>query len=182
MTNNNSGAEEGTIEVIVIEIYAKEDRTPPEGKHYEVLVDGKPYKFHHHHVTGKEILEKAGKTPIECFTLFEKRKHCEYEKVEPEQKVNLARHGVEHFKTEPPERFCFKVDTDEFHTHHKVLTPNQILEIAGLKPVTNYYLILIKPDGQKVNYKDKPTEPIHMTCPCMRFIAVNVGPTTVSYC
>jgi len=180
MSTNQTGADEGTIEVVEIEIYAKEDRTPPEGKHYKVVVDGKHYIFHHHLVTGKEIQEKAEKVPVECFRLYEKRRHCEYEKIEPGQQVNLARHGVEHFKTEPPEKFCFKVDTDEFHTTQKVLTPNEILDIAGFKPVPNYYIIMIKPDGQKVSYKDKPNEPIQMMCPCMRFIAVNIGPTPVS--
>ena len=168
------------IEVIEIEIFTKEGKTPPEGKHYKVLIDGKHYIFHRHIVTGKEILEKAEKKPVECYTLFEKVKGCEYEKIGLDQEVVLTKHGVEHFITEPPKEFCINVDDEKYKTKEPVLTPNQILEIAGLKPVTNYYLILIKPDGDKISYEGKPNEPIKMVCPCMKFVSVYVGPTPLS--
>lgn len=180
MKNENGGAE-GTIEVIVIELYTNEDKTPPEGKHYEVKIDGKPYVFHHHEVTGKEIQEKAGKLPIECFGLFEKKKHHEYKKIEPEQKVNLIKHAIEHFKTEPPEKFCFKIDDIECHTHHHELTSVELLEITKkFIPVDDYYLIYIRPDGKSENLKDRRNEKLKMVCPCMIFTAVYTGPSTLS--
>lgn len=182
MTNAEEKKNEGyvEIEIIEIEIYTREGKTPPEGKHYKVVIDGKHYIFHHHHVSGREILEKAEKKPIECHVLFEKVKDHEYKRIELDEKVNLAKHGVEHFKTEPPTEFCFEVDGEKYKTKKHILTPNEILEIAGLKPVANYYLISVKHNGEKISYEGKPNETIKMECPCMNFVSVYVGPTPLS--
>ena len=167
-------------EVIDLEIYAKSDKTPPIGKSYKVKIDNEYFIFDQHLVTGKEILEKARKIPIECHTLYQKLKHCDFEKIDLNEKVDLAKLGVEHFVTKPPEVFYYTVDKEPETTDQKELTPNQILELAGITPVPDYYLVQINPDGSQTSYKDTPTTPIRMKCPAMKFVSVFRGETPVS--
>jgi hypothetical protein len=175
----NKNIDESNHEIIDIEIYTNEGKHPPIGKHYKVKIDGEYYIFHHHIVTGKDILEKACKTPVECHSLYQKFKDCDFNKISLDEKVDLAKHGIEHFVVKPPEVFYYTVDGESETTEHKSLTANQILELAGLKPA-DYYLVLVHSDGRQDSYKDKPHEEIKMKCPGLKFISVFRGEVPVS--
>lgn len=167
-------------EVIDLEAYTKSDKKPPVGKKYKVKIDNEYFVFDHHIVTGREILEKSGKIPVECHSLYQKLKGCDFEKIDLNEKVDLAKPGIEHFVVKPPEVFYYKVDDEPETTDQKVLTPNQILELAGIKPVSDYYLVQKNPDGTEISYKGKPNEPIKMLCPAMKFVSIYNGETPVS--
>jgi len=94
--------DEGEIfeEIIDIEEYIKAGRTPhPRAKGYLVRVDKQKIHFDKAVVTGREILNRAGKVPPEKYILRQVLKGGVLEKVELDQKVDLARHGIEKFKT-----------------------------------------------------------------------------------
>jgi Multiubiquitin len=171
---------QGAIEIIDLEAYTKSDKKPPVGKKYKVKIDNEYFVFDHHIVTGKEILEKAGKTPIECYSLYQKLKHRDFEKIDFDEKVDLIKHAIEHFVVKPPEIFHYILDDEPETTDKKELTPNQILELAGITPVSDYYLVQINHDGSQISYKDTPTTPIKMHCPTMKFVSVFRGETPVS--
>jgi len=178
--NNDSSNVQGAEEVIDLEAYTKSDKKPDVGKRYKVRVDNEFYIFDHHIVTGKEILIKVGKTPIECYSLYQKLKNCDFEKIDLNEKVDLTKPGIEHFVVKPPEVFYYAVDDEMETTDQKVLTPNQILELAGIKPISDYYLIQKNPDGTEISYKGQPTMPITMLCPAMKFVSIYNGETPVS--
>jgi hypothetical protein len=169
-----------TVEVIDVEDYTRHDRKPPAGKKYKVKIDNKYFVFNHQLVIGREILEMAGKTPVECHTLYQKLKHSDFEKIDLDEKVDLAKPGIEHFVVKPPEVFYYSVDGEPETTDLKELTPNQILELAGIIPVSDYYLVQINYDGTQTSYKDSMTTPIKMQCPAMKFVSVFRGETPVS--
>ncbi len=73
--------------------------------------------------------------------------------------------------------FQFTVDDEPFSTHEHILTPTQILQIAGIDPAT-HYLVEIRGNHQE-SYKDKPNEPIHMHQHA-KFVSVFTGSTPVS--
>ncbi len=171
---------QGANEVIDLAAHTKSDKKPPVGKKYEVIVDGEKYVFDHHVVTGKEVLDKAGKIPAECHSLYLKLKHCDFELIKLHDKVDLIEKGVEHFITKPPLVYHYFVDDEPETTEEKELTPNQILELAGITPVSDYYLVQILSDGTQISYKDSPTTPIKMKCPAMKFVSVFRGETPVS--
>lgn len=175
---NNSTKSNETID---LEAFAQSDKKVPVGKKYKVKIDNDFFVFDHHLVTGKEILEKAQKIPIECYTLYQKFKHCDFEKIDSNAKVDLTKPGIEHFVVKPPEIFHYTVDAEPETTDEKQLTPNQILELAGITPVNNYYLVQINQDGSQTSYKDRPTESIRMVCPSAKFISVYQGEMTVSF-
>lgn len=183
MINNekNQNSEKMIIEIIDVEIFTREDKTPPHGKKYKVKVDNEYFVFDHHIVTGGEILKMANKTPAECHTLYQKLKHCDFERISLNEKVDLAKPGVEHFVVKPPEVFNYTVDDEPETTDQSELTPNQILELAGIKPVTDYYLVQIKEDGGQISYKEDSTVSIKMLCPAMKFVSVFRGEMPVSF-
>lgn len=177
-TEKNNQANED--EIIDLEAYTRSDKKVPAGKKYKVKVDGKDYVFDNSTVTGEEILLKAGKTPVECHSLYLKLKGSDFELVRMHDHVNLAQGGVEHFITKPPIVYHYLVDTDQETTEEKELTPNQILERADFKPVSDYYLVQVLQNGDQISYEGKGDVPIKMTCPTMKFSAIFKGETPVS--
>lgn len=167
-------------EIIDVEAFTKNGKKPPVGKKYKVKIGGYSYVFDHQVVTSRELLEKAGITPIECFWLYQKLKDCDFEKIDLKEKVDLAKGGIEHFVVKPTEVFDYFVDNEPETTDEKELTPNQILEAAGLTPVKDYYLVRINPDGSQTSLKDSSDTPLKMVCPAVKFISAFRGETNVS--
>jgi multiubiquitin len=154
---------------------------PEKQKEYRILVDEENIAFDHSKVTGQEILEKAGKTPVECHTLYLKGKHNEQRKIGLTEEVDLSLPGIERFTVGPPEVFSFMVDDEPFTTTEQELTPNQILELAGFTPVTDFYLMQTFADGSEpISYKETPEQTIHLECPPMTFVEMFRGATPVS--
>jgi len=167
------------LEIIDLEAYAKADKKPPVGKKYKVKIGVESFVFDHHLITGKELLVKAGKLPVECYSIYQKLKGCDFEKITFSETVDLSKPGIEHFVVKDPEIFHYTIDDEPESTEEKFLTPNKILSDAGLKP-EDYYLVQIFPDGSQESYLDKPQKPIEMKCPGPKFISVFRGETPVS--
>lgn len=166
-------------EVIDIEHYSNTDKKPPKGKRYQVKVDEKTIVFDKEKVSGQELLAAAGKTPVECFSLYQKLKGCDFEKIDLTEVVDLTKPGLEQFITKPPEVFYYDLDDEPETTDLKEMTPNQILKAGGVDSKT-HYLVQVNADGSQVSYKDKGDHPIKMKCPRTKFISVLNGPTPVS--
>jgi hypothetical protein len=174
MTNNNSQEE-----LIDIEHYSNTKQKPPAGKRYQVKVDDQTIVFNKEKVTGLEILEAACRTPAECYTLYQKLKDCDFEKVSLTEVVDLTKPGIERFVTKPPEVFHYDLDDEPETTELKEMTPNQILKAGGIEPKT-HYLVQVNADGSQTSYRDKGEQPIKMKCPRVKYISVLNGPTPVS--
>lgn len=177
--NLNPSDAQGADEIIDLENYAQSGKKPPIGKKYRVKVDNEYFIFDHHLVTGKEILEKVGKIPVECHSLYQKFKHGDFEKIGLQDKVDLLKPGIEHFVVKPPEVFYYTIDKEPETTDLHSLTPNQILEFAGLTPVSDYFIIQIHSDNTQESFKDQPNEPIKMKCPGLKFVSVSRRNTSV---
>lgn len=171
---------QSAIEVIDLEDFAKTDKKPPIGKKYKVRIGNDYYILDHHIVTGMEILEIAHQIPVECHSLYQKLRHCDFEKIDLVEKVDLTKPGIERFIVKPQEVFHYTVDAEPETTDEKEMTPNRILEQAGITPASDYYLVEINSDGSQTSYKDSPERPIKMKCPQMIFISVFNGETPVS--
>ncbi|CAD5269286.1 MULTISPECIES: multiubiquitin domain-containing protein [unclassified Imperialibacter] len=157
----------------------KEEKTSAK-KTYKVDVDGKKIDFIEPVVKGRDILVKAGKTPPECHSLYQKLKGCDFEKISLDERVDLSNPGIERFTVKPPDVFFYTLDEEPETTGEKALSANQILEDGGIMPVKDYYLIEIDSAGQEISHKDTPDEPIQMKCPGSKFVSVFKGETPVS--
>ncbi len=167
-------------EVIDLNEYAKTDRKPSVGKHYQVLVDQELITFEKEKVSGREILKRASKNPPECFSLYLKRKGCEPDRISLDELVDLTSPGVEIFFTKPPEIFFYDMDSEPETTDLKEMTPVQIMVAAGVDPKT-HYLVQALDNGEQIKYNDNPEQPIKMRCPRMKFFSVLNGPCPFSH-
>lgn len=167
-------------EIVDLELYSKEGKKPPAKKKYKVKIEKEYYIFEEEIVTGREIMERAAITPIECFWLYQKLKDCDFEKIDPSEKIDLTKKGIEHFVLKPTEIFNYFVDAEPETTDQKELTANQILEAAGITPIKDYYLVRINPDGSQNSFKDTSDVLIKMVCPAVKFVSAFRGETPVS--
>ena len=89
------------IEVIDIEVYAKEGKKVPHGCHYTITVDRQKYTVEVECMTGREILLLASKNPPERFQLNQKIKGGKVIKIGYDQTVCFTEPGIEKFMTIP---------------------------------------------------------------------------------
>ncbi len=101
MTIDNTNPQDVSLEYIDIEEYAKAGKEPPKGKKYLIKIDKALYKVDQECMTGKEILEVAGKIPVERFQLNIKKKAGEVKKVSYDEKICFCEPGIERFMTIP---------------------------------------------------------------------------------
>lgn len=86
------------IEVIEIEVFAREGKPVPKDKHYKIRVDKEIFVIHKPTITGREILELVHKTP-NVYNLYQHFHHGQTELIEPDRVVDLTAPGVERFST-----------------------------------------------------------------------------------
>lgn len=146
---------------------------------FKVRIDDAVYEFGTSTVLGRDILKAAGKLPAECYTLYEKLKGCDFEKINANEKVDLSRPGIEQFVVKPPEVFHYWVDGEPETTDNAQLTANQILEAAGYNS-KEYYLVQINDDGSQISFENEPDKHITMKCPGLKFTALYRSSTPVS--
>ena len=95
------GREVLIVEIVDIEQCGRENRPPPLAKHYKIKIDHDYYVLDHRFVTGRQLLERAGKLPPERYEI-EKRLHGgDYVAIELDQVVDLGEPGIEVFETFP---------------------------------------------------------------------------------
>jgi hypothetical protein len=80
-------------------------------------------------------------------------------------------------KPHRPHLTTFEVDGEPVETTEKTLTPNQIMQLAGVDAAT-HYLVELK-GREQVSYEGRPDAEIHVH-EKQKFITVATGPTPVS--
>jgi hypothetical protein len=73
--------------------------------------------------------------------------------------------------------FDYTVDDEPQSTTEHQLTARQILQKAGIDPLSHYLVQLL--GNHKESYQNKPDEVIHMH-EHMKFISISTGPAPVS--
>ncbi|WP_374572368.1 multiubiquitin domain-containing protein [Phenylobacterium sp.] len=85
-------------EVVDIEVYVREQKTVPLARAYRIRIDKPYYVVEVPKMTGRQILELAGKNPPEDYVLRQII-HGQPVKVEHNAVVDFRTPGVEKFKT-----------------------------------------------------------------------------------
>jgi len=86
-------------DVVEIEEFGKKNEEPPPAKSYKVRIDKGKYIFDQQVVSGKDILEKAGKTPHTRWRLHQKVHGGQMIEIGYEDNVDLGEKGIERFTT-----------------------------------------------------------------------------------
>lgn len=86
------------VEIIDIEIYAKQGKQPPRAKKYKFRIDREPFVIGNRHITGAELFELAKKSPAE-YRMHQKMHGGHMREIGVDTKVDLGEPGVERFAT-----------------------------------------------------------------------------------
>ena len=91
-----------TDEIIDIEEYAKAGRpVPTKAKRYQIRIDKQKYVVRVPAMTGRDLLNLAGKTPATNFMISQKFRGGEARKIGYDEKADFTQPGVERFMTMP---------------------------------------------------------------------------------
>ena len=98
--------------------------TPPRRplQHYRVLIDRDPVEVSTSPVTGRELLELAGKRPVDNYAIYLKVKGSQPVRIALDEKIDLGRPGVERFVTLPLDQ------TEGFGARRDFTLPQEDLE------------------------------------------------------
>lgn len=89
------------IEIIDVETYLKEGKPVPAGKKYRIKIDRQEYVVEKECMTGRELLELAGKNPPDRYQLNMKLKGGKVEVIGLNETVCFTKPGLEKFMTLP---------------------------------------------------------------------------------
>jgi hypothetical protein len=87
--------------LIELEEYAKLGKVPPKNKRYLIRIDKTKYEVNVHEMTGRQLLDLAGKKPPENFLLTQKFRGGATKKIELNETVDFTTPGIERFMTLP---------------------------------------------------------------------------------
>lgn len=136
---------------------------------YEFILDESKFKSYKKIVTGEEIFKIAGIVDVKCFSLYQKLKKHDFEKINLDDKVDLSNKGIEHFITKDADTFTYTVNGEHEMTDKKFLTPNEIMKLDSIDS-NHFYLIQVLENGNKKVLAYSPDEPIEMSCKGLVFI------------
>jgi Prokaryotic E2 family E/Multiubiquitin len=136
----------------------------------EIHIDKIKYYFNESQVVGRQILIKAGKTPVECFSLYRRLRGCDFTKIDLDEVVNLKDPEIENFMTKTAEVVNYVINNEPEMTDQKKLTATKILELAGID-AEEFYLVQVKEDGSEVVYAYNPQDLIIMHWVGMKFVS-----------
>ncbi len=92
---------EGADEIIDLEEYAKAERRPPQARRYRIRIDKQYFVVSVSSMTGRELLNLAGKTPATNYMISQKLRNGEARRIGLDEKADFTTPGVERFMTLP---------------------------------------------------------------------------------
>lgn len=135
-------------EIIDVEEFSKAGKTPPKGKKYRIKIDREKYVVHQECMTGKELLQLAGKNPPDKFLINQKLKGGKVENIALNEKVCFTTPGIEKFVTLPVDQT--EGEPDELRRQFALLDEDtEFLDNLGLR-----WEALIDPHGKWVLIHD----------------------------
>ena len=129
-------------------------------------IDGKTFELRDPVVSGRQILDLAGKRPASEFVVLQYLSSGLLEEIRLEETVDLRERGTERFITFKSDRiFRFTLDEREFVWGAARITGAKLKELAGVEPATyDVWQEVHKSDDRKIgdaeeaNLDEKGTE------------------------
>ena len=90
-----------TTDLIDLEQYAQVGRRPPRAPRYRIRIDRQYYVVAAPGLTGRELLQLAGKTPPEQYMISQKLRGGQTKRIDLDERVDFTTPGVERFMTLP---------------------------------------------------------------------------------
>lgn len=123
----------GQNEIEDLEECAREGRVPRLGYRFRVRIDDNRFVVADPAITGRQLLDEAGKRPVEEFLIFLKLRNGLLEEIRLDETVDLRKRGVEQFLTFRSDRsFRFELDGRRFEWGAALITGRTLKKLAGV--------------------------------------------------
>lgn len=120
----------------------------------EVKINGKKFEIDDPKPIGRQLLDKAGKRPVEEFVIFMFLDNGLMEEISLDEIVDLRKPGIEKFITFKTDRiFRFMIDGRSFEWGASLITGLTLKKLAGVNPET--YNVWLEARGQG---EDQPVD------------------------
>ena len=93
--------EELLEELVDLEECAAKGQKPPKARKYRIRIDGEKYTVSMASMTGRELLQLAGKVPPEKYMIVEKIHGEKPRRIGLDERVDFTKPGIEKFLTQP---------------------------------------------------------------------------------
>jgi hypothetical protein len=120
---------------------------------YSIKVNRETIISKKQNLTGQEILEIAGLTPIEDYELLLKTNEKGYEPIQLTETVDLTLPGLENFSAKLYKTINIFIEDVKYELDEYYSTPNDLLKLAGYNN-KSYFLTQIKNRGVEIGYKE----------------------------
>ena len=118
-----------------LEECAHEGRVPRPGFRFRVRINDDRLVVTDPLITGRQLLDEAGKRPVEEFLIFLKLGNGLLEEIRLDETVDLRKPGVERFLTFKSDRsFRFELDGRRFEWGASLITGRTLKKLAGVDP------------------------------------------------
>ena len=91
--------EAGVVDIVDLEECARAGHRPPPARRYRIRIDRDRFTVEQTTITGRELLQLAGKTPVECFAIHQKLRRGQVVEIGLDERVDLSKPGIERFLT-----------------------------------------------------------------------------------
>lgn len=146
--------EQGEIDIFE---WAQRGEEVPHAHSYRVRIDGEHFRIDTPKPTGKFLLEKVGKRPC-GFELIAEFVHHENDVIEPDEEVDLRRHGLKGFITAHKEIVTIFINNDPYKIERGQHSVAVILAKVGQNP--DGYVLLEEKNGPPMPVP--PNVPVHI--------------------
>jgi hypothetical protein len=151
----------GLGEEIDIFEFSERGAPAPDSPAYHVRIDGETVRIETPTPKGKDLLQKVGKRPC-AFELIEEFRHRENDVVEPDESVDLRKHGLKGFITAHKEIVTIFLNGDAVEIERGKRTVAEILYKARPVPQSpDAYDLLEEKDGPPLPVPDNRLVAIH---------------------
>ena len=132
-------------------------------QNYQVRIDNQKYVVNDPVITGRQLLDQAGKRPVDEYLIFQLLKGGQLEEIRLDETVDLRKTGIEKFVTWQSDRsFRFVIDGRRFEWGVPIITGLKLKQLAQVD--INSYGVWLEVRGAE----DRPignTEEVDLTQP-----------------
>ncbi len=129
---------------------------------YTFRLNSKKFETNESKITGRQILTIANLSPVEDYELLQKINEKGFTPIQLDEEVDLKTAGIENLRARPYKGIIIKVDNIEIEVEECIMTPNEIMSVAGIDS-DRFSLNELRAGGIEVTYKDDVEHKIAIT-------------------
>jgi hypothetical protein len=145
--------------IVDIEEHAKGKKPVPEDcSEFKVRIDDQKFRIADPVVTGRQLLQEAGKRPVVEHLVFQRLKKGQMEEIRLDETVDLRQPGLERFITFRSDRsFRILIDDERYEWGAPEITGLMLKKLAGVDPGTYDVWLEVRESGEDIRIENNET-------------------------